>query len=189
MPLHKIAIDAGHGGPDPGASYAGIAEKNITRDLASRIGRRLAARGVEIVELRPGDENVSLNMRAIKANVERVAFVLSVHVNAAETPAARGFEVWTSPGDTPADAIATAIWAALRRARPGVPARADYDDGDPDKEANFYILRYTAAPAVLVEIGFLSNAEDRAWMLVPENLELLAVAIVSALVEAGPAPI
>jgi N-acetylmuramoyl-L-alanine amidase len=161
MSRKTVVIDPGHGGKDPGAIAGdGTWESTLNLQLALQFqSEARAAYAFDVVLLRELDVSMSLAERVEAANKIEAACVLSFHCNAAESPAASGFEVFTSPGDTPADALATYIYEELDLALP-YGGRPDLDDGDPDKEARFYMLRHTKAPAVLVEFGFVSNAGD-----------------------------
>lgn len=92
---------------------------------------------------------------------------VSVHVNAAgmgkDWMSARGWSIYTSPGKTKSDILATCIFEEAKSTLPKDSkyyVRADYKDGDPDYEANFYVLTKTKCPAVLTENLFQDNKED-----------------------------
>ena len=92
--------------------------------------------------------------------------LISVHCNAAGSGQwmnARGWEAWTSVGETKADELATCLYREAEKA--GFKIRKDMTDGDPDKEAHFYILKHTKCPAVLTENLFQDNREDVAYLL------------------------
>jgi N-acetylmuramoyl-L-alanine amidase len=193
MKIKKVMVDPGHGGTDPGAvnMALGLKEADLTLALADSFeaqatGVRIAFEPLEIELTRVSDIFVSLQDRCRQANVSgimsgaKVDLFLSFHINAAENPKARGFEVWTSIGETVADKVATAIFKALKEAMPDTPARADYDDGDPDKESNFYVLRNTLMPAVLIEFEFITNDERAAFLADPANQAALARAVLNA---------
>jgi N-acetylmuramoyl-L-alanine amidase len=72
--------------------------------------------------------------------------------------------VWTSPGQTLADQAAECLINAFSAAFPRRLLRRDFSDGDQDKESNFRVLTGTLGPAVLVELGFLTNPEEAAWL-------------------------
>lgn len=101
---------------------------------------------------------------------------VSVHVNAAGADGkwheARGWSVYTSPGRTMADNLATCIW---NRAAINLPhshknaLRADWSDKDPDYEAALYVLTKSACPAVLTENLFMDNREDVAYLTSDEG--------------------
>jgi N-acetylmuramoyl-L-alanine amidase len=98
--------------------------------------------------------------RVAAINASGADVLLSIHCNSADNASARGYEVWTSPGRTDADVVATAIYRELTCLLQGLPGRLDLSDGDPDKEARFYVLTQSTMPAVLVESLFVSNPED-----------------------------
>ena len=106
---------------------------------------------------------------------------LSLHSNAISRESegvgqsrARGISVWTSTGQTESDRAASCLFAALEAA-PLLPMRADRRrDLDPDFEENFYVLRTTKGPAVLIELGFHDHPGDAAWLLQDSNLSRAA---------------
>lgn len=97
---------------------------------------------------------------------------VSIHVNAVGSDGkwhdARGWSVYTSPGKTKADALATCIWNAADKNLPHSSRhaiRADWSDGDPDFEAKLYVLTRTSCPAVLTENLFQDNSDDVDFLL------------------------
>ncbi len=175
-----VVVDPGHGGSDPGAVNGRLAlrECDINLDLALLFAA-MARNDFDVILARTKDELVSLQTRAEISNREKADVFLSFHCNAAVAELAHGFEVWTTPGETPADPLATKIFEALLRVRN--TGRADWDDGDPDKEANFYVLRNTVAPAVLIEFGFISNDDEARWLDDATNEAALVDAVIEGL--------
>lgn len=174
----KIMIDPGHGGTDPGAVYAALREADLALSIAGILWETLEYAGHEVSMTRTSDQTVPLSRRAELSDQDDFDLFVSIHINAAADEKARGMEVWTSPGKTAADPAASSIFAALKKAFGKVaPMRADFSDGDPDKESRFYVLTHTRCPAVLIECGFLSNEQDRIFLLDPENRTDLAVVI------------
>ena len=118
--------------------------------------------------------DVSLSTRVAYANGgdRRRAIYLSIHSNAigsssvGPSQSARGVSYYTSIGQTSSDAIATSLYAAAKEIiYPAMPIRrGDWSDGDVDAEANFYVLRNTAGPAVLGEVGFFTNITDATFL-------------------------
>jgi N-acetylmuramoyl-L-alanine amidase len=102
----------------------------------------------------------SLSDRAHLSNTIGADLFLSIHCNAAEASGAHGFEVWTSPGQTGADTAAKCIYEDVDRTFPELWGRCDLSDDDVDKEARFYVLTHTLAPAVLVEMAFITNFSE-----------------------------
>lgn len=176
----KICIDPGHGGIDSGAiGPTGLQEKFAAADIAFHLECGLTQIGHAVFRTRINDTTLSLEQRCEIANEEKADLFLSVHCNAAENPAGHGFEVWTSPGLTAADAWATRLYLAVREAFPHLAGRVDMSDGDPDKESKFYVLVHTVMPAVLIETAFISNPAEEKWLLDPGWRIRMAGAIVS----------
>ena len=164
----KFAIDAGHGGADPGAiGLKGLRESSVTLDLAQRVGAILKARGHEAIQTREDDRFVSLETRAAIANHAKVDALVSIHCNAAASREAHGIEVWTTKGQTKADPLADEILVSMGKAFPHANLRRDLLDGDGDKEANYAVLRLTSAPAALVEVEFISHPDTESVMRLP----------------------
>jgi N-acetylmuramoyl-L-alanine amidase len=89
---------------------------------------------------------------------------VSIHVNAAAADGkwhtATGWEVYTTPGKTKADDLATCLYEAAKKNFKDVKLRTDMSDGDPDKEAHLYVLKHSLCPAVLTENLFQDNKSD-----------------------------
>ena len=86
---------------------------------------------------------------------------------------ARGWCAYTTRGNTRADALATSLYTAAQAHLPGHRLRTDYTDADPDLKKDFYHLRHTLAPAVLVENLFMDNPSDCAFLLSEEGRQAL----------------
>ena len=172
----RVQLDAGHGGEDSGciSPHGGLYEKDLVLDIALRAGEFLAARGIEVVYTRTNDTFVSLAGRSgIAAKHKADAFV-AVHANFAENQTARGIETFTLPfANMPStgsessvspiarignanDLANTILGHEIQRRMPGRLGEADRGL----RHARFQVLRDTPCPAVLVEIGFLSNPTD-----------------------------
>ena len=89
-----IVIDAGHGGRDPGTIHNDVIERNITLDIALRLGRLLEDNGLEVIYSRRKDVAVSLRDRTGKANQAGADLFVSIHVNAHEDRGINGFETY-----------------------------------------------------------------------------------------------
>lgn len=193
-----ILIDNGHGLSTPGkrsplmADGRQLLEYKYTREIAREVVGRLKAAGCDARLLVPEDADVSLGQRCMRANAvcdqygAKNVLLVSVHLNAAgngaQWCAASGWEAYTSPGVTRADALAESLYASARKwlSPHGFPIRCDTTDGDSDKEARFQILTCTRCPAVLTETLFMDNDRDCRFLLSDEGRE----AIISLHVEA-----
>src|SRR5512142_805192 len=82
-----VVVDAGHGGDQDGAvSPTGLKEKDLTLQLAQRLGLRLRRQGLKVVLTRTGDLPVPLANRAMIANAVRADVFVSLHLNSMATP-------------------------------------------------------------------------------------------------------
>lgn len=185
--MAAILIDPGHGGPDPGACANGLREADITLTAGKLLMALLRQRGHTAYLTRDTDTALAhdkagdLEERCEMERKLRPALTVSLHCNAAENGAAKGFEVWTSPGQTRSDQAAELIVGAFATQFPGRLIRRDLSDGDADKEAKFRVLTGTHGPAVLVEFGFLTNPVEAQWIKgeLPRICQAMAVGIES----------
>lgn len=168
----KVLIDNGHGSNTPGKCSPDkrLKEYAYTREIAIRLECELRKKGIDAERIVKEEIDVPLSERCRRVNEYKPtqAILVSIHCNAAgfgEWMKARGWEVWTSVGQTKADKLATALCKAAEDQLPGMKIRKDLSDGDPDKEANFYILKHTKCPAVLTENLFQDNLEDVDFLL------------------------
>lgn len=191
----KILIDNGHGSNTPGkhSPDMSLREYKWAREIATRIVNALKAKGYDVERVVTEETDVSLSERCRRANnwcaklgSSNVIFV-SIHSNAAggdgKWKSAGGWCVYTSPGKTKADDLATILWnTAQEELKPYIdkfpvlkaqgaydskqkPMRADWSDGDPDFEARFTVLTGTKCPAVLTESLFQDNKADVDFLL------------------------
>lgn len=199
-----VILDPGHGGidpltkkyvtpgkrspqwPDGSVFYEGVGNREIVR----MVGQVLVKKGVKVLyTVEPENwKDVSLATRCQIANDHyrrnREAIVISVHSNGHDKPEAKGFEVWTSPGQTKSDSIATLWYQEQAKQFPELVGRKDTTDGDVDKEEKFYILVNTAAPAILVETMFHTNPAECKILQSPEGQKKIVQAIVNTLLKA-----
>lgn len=177
--MQKVVIDPGHGGKDPGATGGGVQEKAVVLNVSKKIAAFLEAKGCTVMLTREADVFVELSDRARMANAAKADLYVSIHCNSVGSNArATGMEVYHY----------THASEASKRA-----ARIIYDRllpvcglcGRGVKADNFAVLRETAMPAVLVELGFISSPGDRAkltnftWQ--DDAAEAIADGIVKAL--------
>jgi N-acetylmuramoyl-L-alanine amidase len=171
-----VLIDPGHGGQDPGAiSVRRDREKTIVLDVARVVAERLAQSGVDVRMTRQDDRFIALDDRAALANRLRPNLFVSIHADFARNRAATGFTLYVSPlasrtSKAAADALARHLQAA------GVPYRGR-------KEADFRVLVNTTCPAVLVELGYLSNPREAAYLASPAYRQQLGQAIANGIVD------
>ena len=184
-----ILFDNGHGQETPGKRSPiwkdgrQLFEWEFNRDMVCRIILKCYHAGIRSVKLVPETSDVSLEERCKRANMwyDRCngnCVVVSIHANAG---GGTGFEVYTSPGQTKADEIATALIEQLQQDFPEIKMRKDVADGEPDKEAAFYILKHTKAPAILAENLFMDNEADCQLLMTEDFRDKLSDSYVSFL--------
>ena len=168
----KVVIDPGHAGRniDPGAvnKISGLQEADIMLMISKLLENCLLEDGYEVKLTRNNWEEAEtddLSYRTALANSWSADIFISLHCNSAENPSAEGYEIWTSPGQTGGDRLATCIYGQIAAEFPDRAGRTDYSDGDPDKESRFYVLVHTDAPACLVEMAFISNDAEAALLV------------------------
>ena len=167
----KVVIDPGHAGRniDPGAvnGSTGLQEADVALVISRQVASYLLNVGYEVKLTRTEweqEETDDLSYRTALANDWGADIFISLHCNSAANQSAEGYEVWTSPGNTLGDKLATCIYGQIAAEFPDRAGRTDYSDGDPDKESRFYVLVHTDAPACLVEMAFVSNDAEAALL-------------------------
>jgi N-acetylmuramoyl-L-alanine amidase len=171
-----VLIDAGHGGQDPGALGArGLVEKTVVLDVARTVTERLAASGVDARMTREGDRFLELDERNAITNRLRPKLFVSIHADSARNRSADGFTVYVSRLASGASIVA-ADAIARRLQETGVPFRGR-------KEANYRVLVGSSSPAVLVEVGYLSNSREAAELADPVHRQQLGEAIAQGIVD------
>ncbi|MBQ7112719.1 MAG: N-acetylmuramoyl-L-alanine amidase [Clostridia bacterium] len=177
-----VVIDAGHGGRDGGAvgTESGIAEAPLNLSVAKLVKERLEGEGIRAVMTRTDEnalgENKNADMRARKAimNAPGVDAVVSIHMNRFRDPTVKGPMAFYMQGSTGGQALAELVIDNVTEAV-GATAR-DANPGD------YYIVRESEAPAVIVECGFLSNAQEEALLQTAQYQSLLAEGIAKGIV-------
>ena len=147
----KVVIDPGHGGYDPGCQADGYKEKDIVLDVSKRLKLLLEKSGIKVYMTRTTDLTLSLKERVeFTNNINPAAFV-SVHVNASTSSAPEGIDThWYTNQSIPlARSIQNSLMKKINAVDRGI------------KKNMFYVVHHTPVPAVLVEIGFLSNPKER----------------------------
>lgn len=179
-----IVLDPGHGGNDPGSLSAdlGLTEKNLTLTIAKIVQSRLRSAGWRVIMTRDGDYEVGdpkgidrqeLQARCDVANAAGATAFVSIHINAS---------VSTTPNGT-----TTYYWRPADKAfAQDVQGETVIADGIFDagvKREDFYVIKHTQMPAVLVETAYLSNAHDGAMLQQPAFLDRIAAGIVKGIMD------
>ncbi|MGB5820727.1 MAG: N-acetylmuramoyl-L-alanine amidase [Saonia sp.] len=166
-----ILLDNGHGGlingeyQTPGKrspvwnDSSQLFEGEFNRAIVNGVIQELTDLKIPYVNIAPEYWDVRLETRVKRANeyTNGNSFYLSIHSNAG---GGNGSEIFTSPGDTKSDGIATVFGKEYLKMFPRRKLRTDFTDGDLDKENRFYVLTRTRMPAILTENFFMDNEEE-----------------------------
>jgi N-acetylmuramoyl-L-alanine amidase len=170
-----VAIDAGHGGRDPGAiGIGGIQEKDIVLPISERVAAILEQNGVQAILTRSDDREIDLAPRVQLANRVNADLFVSVHANAIDMsrPDVNGIETYYyATGNGLARTIHNSVLQMSGSRDRGV------------RRARFYVLRHTSMPAVLVEVGFVTGAEDAPRLATVAHQNQLAEAIARGILQ------
>lgn len=172
--MAKIAIDAGHGGADPGAVYQGRQEKDDNLKLALAVGERLQNSGLDVYYTRTEDIYQTPYQKAMAANESGADFLVSLHRNSSEYPNQyTGVETLIYDKDGEKAEIAEDINEELEN--------IGFRNNGVKIRPGLVILRRSKMPAVLVESGFINSEEDN--RLFDEEFDRIADAIADAILK------
>ncbi len=170
-----VIIDPGHGGQDPGTiGIAGIQEKNVVLPISLDVVEELKKQGVEVRLTRDRDYFVSLEGRTDMANDIDADLFVSIHANAINLsrPDVNGLETYYyQSGLRLAEIIHWNILNTVNIQNRNI------------RRARFFVLRHSTMPAVLVEVGFLTGAEDSSRLKDPDHRRQMAQAIARGIIQ------
>ncbi len=172
-----VVIDPGHGGRDPGAvGIGGIRESDVVLDISRQVVSLLKQQGVEAVLTRSRDEEIDLAPRVQFAERANADVFVSIHANSfdASRTDVNGIETYYYSGGS-GQSLARLVQNSL------VQELGARDRGV--KAANFYVIRYTSMPAILVETGFVTGSEDAARLASASGRSRIARAIARGILE------
>lgn len=168
----NIVIDAGHGGRDSGAiAIDGTYEKDIVANTASQVASTLRAYGATVIETRNSDYYLSLDQRIAISNSYYTHAFISIHYNAFPVMSAQGLNTFYSSSE--GRKLASNVHASLASTLPlnnrGIVP------------ANYKVLQRTSAPAILLELGFLTSPYDMSVIRSGGHEQQVAEAIANGL--------
>lgn len=186
-----IVIDAGHGGMDPGAiSHSKHEEKDITLAISKKLVRYLSQAGATVISLRNNDEDLcedhfkgsirerkrkDLSLRVERAKARQADLYISVHTNADVSPQWFGAQTFYKAGNEKSQAVAESIQEEFKRVLGNTKREA--------KTGSYYILDRATMPAVILEVGFLSNPREADLLISDDYQEKVAYAIFCGIVK------
>lgn len=172
-----ITIDPGHGGKQPGALGFGLKEKDVTLDIGLKVQKLLEAEGAKVVMTRTDDSTVDLPERTAIAINNKSNIFVSLHMNSSTSGSANGTETYwnekyqSTESKKLAEKIQKRLIELLNTANRGV------------KTDNFYVIKNTTMPSVLVEFGFISNETEAQKMKTNQFRENAAEAVLLGILD------
>lgn len=168
-----IVIDPGHGGYDSGCISSKAYEKEIDLEISLLLEKKLKEAGYEVFLTRTEDVFVGINDRADIANgLDNALLMVGIHLNSSESAGDSGVEVWTcnkEGNDKLADILAQSVSATTGSSNRGVQFRD-----------NLVVCSKAKMPSVVLECGFLSNADEADKLLTEDYQEKIAEGVVDA---------
>lgn len=169
-----VMVDPGHGGKDPGAvGLNGLREKDVILPISQQVAAILQQQGIQVILTRTSDYFVDLAPRVDMAKQANADLFVSIHANAiARRSDVNGLETYYySNGQRLAQTIHNSILQSMDIKDRGV------------RQARFYVLRNNPMPAVLVEVGFVTGAQDQPRLATPEYQSQMAQAIARGILQ------
>lgn len=178
-----IVIDPGHGGVDPGAKNSGLTEKDLNLDISLRLREVLESKGCNVILTREVDKDfflpgfvqgrmakrAELNQRINLATDNNADLFISVHANSFPKSNTYGMETYYHLKSLPGKALAERIQEHL--------ALLQSDNKRKAKAGDYYLINQSKIPAVIVEVGFISNPRERKLLLSDDYRNSIANAI------------
>jgi N-acetylmuramoyl-L-alanine amidase len=188
-----VIIDAGHGGEDGGASSAaGLVEKDVNLDIAKQLAEMLRASGINVIMTREDDKllydrNVDFHGRkkkldmAARLNVmqnSENAIFISIHMNSYTNPKYSGLQVWYSQNNADSAVLANLIQSSNQ-----MYLQPENKRKTKGATSAIFLLNEAPCPAVLVECGFLSNADEAAKFESEGHRQRVALLLCSSILD------
>lgn len=174
-----VVLDPGHGGKDDGARAEGVKEQEINLQIAQKVKAHLETAGATVQMSRDGAYDLAsdgaenrkredMKKRVAMINEEPTDVFISIHLNSYPNTAIQGAQAFYKKEDEASKTFAQLI-------QDGFNALTQNEKSI--KTGDYYILNNTNRPGVLVECGFISNAEERAKLASDEYQEQIAIVL------------
>lgn len=180
---YTVCIDSGHGGNDPGKiGVAGTKEKEVNLTIALKLKKHLERQNIRVIMTRTDDRNLAdanatnekiadMKQRVAKMNSKQPDAVISIHQNSYTDSSVKGAQVFYYERSKEGKILAELLQKSL------------ISNVDPQNHrvakanSDYYILKNTSAPTVIVECGFLSNPEEESLLISAAYQEKLVEAL------------
>ncbi len=170
-----VVVDPGHGSIDTGTSHGDIYEKDINLKIGKLLDRELKKVNIRSIMTRTEDKlyldsrSKDIQYRPGVAEENQADLFISIHANNFPSSQPSGSQIFYKPGSSASKKLAEYIKTKL------VKLRSQNDRSI--KSGDYYVLNQAPCPAILIEVGFLSNPADRKMLTSPEYQQSLAAAI------------
>ena len=179
----KVVLDPGHGGIDAGKiGINNEKEKEINLKISLKIKKMLENEGISVIMTRTDDARLAdthrgdLEERVRIMNEEQPALVVSIHQNSYQDPEVKGPQVFYYTGAVEGKKAAEILQSGLNMIDSSYSRTAK-------ENSSYYILKWTEVPVVIVECGFLSNAEEAGKLISNEYQETIAGAVAEGIMD------
>lgn len=158
-----IYLDPGHGGIDSGTTYKKIYEKDLNLILSKKLKEELTKLGATVYLTRETDKDLSLTKtnrkrsdlinRAYLINKTKPDMYISIHLNYINNTKWKGLQIFYNNRNKENEIMATKLTSYLKE--------KTYNIKDPKLNNTYYMYKHITPPGILIEMGFLSNPDDR----------------------------
>jgi len=169
---YTIVIDAGHGGHDFGANHDEFFEKDVANSISKKIQALNSNRNIKILFTRDEDKFIELAARTNYINSIKPDLVLSLHVNKNKNVNTNGFEIFISDKSVAYEKSNELAQKLVLDFEKNIPLK-----NRGIKTAPFWILKNSEVPAITIEMGFLSNENDREFITSEDGQNQIAQTI------------
>lgn len=176
---YTVIIDAGHGGDDAGAMAGGMKEKEINLQLAQMVKELNKNSSLELILTRQGDQSTALPDRVKVAKDKNAQLFLSIHVSSAPSEKEKGIRAFISKNDLSYYNKNVRFANLLLN---NLSSVYTVDKNIRQRETTgIWVLDKNVCPAVILECGYISNSDDRAYISSKANQEKIAKEILGAI--------
>ncbi len=183
-----VCLDPGHGGYDVGTkSLSGIYEKNVTLEIALKVGKILEKNNIKVIYTRnsdkvpwPSNEKEDLRTRAKISNDAKADLFVSIHCNGNTNSSYKGIETWCRFPNTEGEEFAKTIQKELSSYNYTSDRGIKYES-----EKSLAVLKFTDSVSALVELGFLTNSSDEKFITSESGQGKCAEAVAKAILSYG----
>ncbi|MGL2962998.1 N-acetylmuramoyl-L-alanine amidase family protein [Flavobacterium sp. RSB2_4_14] len=169
-----IVIDAGHGGHDLGADQNDFYEKDLANSISKKINELNIDKNIKIHFTREDDSFIELQKRVDFTNAIKPDLLISLHVNKNKNTTTNGFEVFVSDKSIAYEKSNELAQKLVMNFEKSTPLK-----NRGVRTAPFSVLKKSEVPAILIEMGFISNENDRKYITSSEGQTQIAQTILN----------